>query len=88
MALMDARPGPVSVDEAIYALVGHTIQRLAFSGSNDSAPPRLVDADGARLNPWEVELLHWPPWAEAELRRGGYLSSQWSDQELWCNCTD
>ncbi len=85
---MDAQPNPVSVDEPIYALVGHKIQRLAFSGMNGAAQPCLVNASGARLKPWEVELLHWPPWAEAGLRRGGYLSGQWSDQELWCNCAD
>ncbi len=48
----------------------------------------LVDAAGEAFGPWEVELLHWPPEAEAELRRGGYIGGRPPDPEPWCNCAD
>lgn len=50
--------------------------------------PVLVDTTGEVFGPWELELLHWPPEAEAELRRGGYIGGRPPDLEPWCNCAD
>ncbi|MDG4551337.1 MAG: hypothetical protein P9F19_08120 [Candidatus Contendobacter sp.] len=72
----------------IFARVGHAFHRLALRIPNGSDKPVLVNATGAKINPWEVELLHWPPEIETPLRRGGYLPFQPIDMELWCNCAD
>jgi hypothetical protein len=72
----------------IFARVGHALHRLALRIPNGDGKPALVNATGARVNPWEVELLRWPPEAEIPLRRGGYLPIQPADTELWCNCAD
>jgi hypothetical protein len=48
----------------------------------------LVDAAGTVFHPWEVEVRRWPPEAETDLRRGGYLPGRSTDMELWCNCAD
>ncbi|HOW61612.1 MAG TPA: hypothetical protein P5326_01985 [Candidatus Contendobacter sp.] len=71
----------------IFASDGKTIHSLRLSVQADDSPV-LLDAAGASLAPWEVELLRWPPEAEAALRRGGYLPVQPVDMELWCNCAD
>ena len=72
----------------IFARIGYTLHRLALRMPNGGGPPTLADAAGAVVNPWEVELLRWPPEIETLLRRGGYLPSQPADMELWCNCAD
>lgn len=71
---------------AIFASDGATIHRLRWRPSVDA--PILVDDAGIEVAPWEMHLLHWPPAAEAALRRGGYLPVRPSDTELWCNCID
>ena len=71
----------------IFASDGATIHSLCLGARADGSPV-LVDAVGATFNPWEVELLRWPPEAEPELRRGGYLPVRPADRELWCNCAD
>ncbi|MCB1777425.1 MAG: hypothetical protein KDI50_08310 [Candidatus Competibacteraceae bacterium] len=72
---------------AIFASDGSTIQRLRLLYLDD-APPVLIDEASARIAPWEINLLRWPPGAEADLHRGGYLPVRPSDTELWCNCAD
>lgn len=71
---------------AIFASDGSTIQRLWWPA--EDAPLILTNEAGVSIAPWEVELLRWPPEAEAALRRGGYLPIQPVDMELWCNCAD
>lgn len=78
----DARQG------AIFARIGGTLHRLALRIPNGAGKATLADAAGAVVNPWEVELLRWPPEVETLLQRGGYLPSQPVDMELWCNCAD
>ncbi len=73
---------------AIFARIGHTLHCLALQTPNGAGKPMLADAAGTVVNPWEVELLRWPPEAETLLRRGGYLPSQPVEMELWCNCAD
>ena len=73
---------------AIFARVGHAFHRLALRIPNGGDKPALADAAGVVVDPREVELLRWPPEAEAALRRGGYLPIQPVDMELWCNCAD
>lgn len=80
-------PRPTAHD-AIFARVDHDFCHLALRIPNGGGKPTLVNATGARVNPWEVELLRWPPEAETPLRRGGYLPIQFVDTELWCNCVD
>ncbi|MFO1424212.1 MAG: hypothetical protein U1F70_11265 [Candidatus Competibacteraceae bacterium] len=80
-------PQPTAHD-AIFARVDHGFCHLALRIPNGGGKPMLVDTTGARVNPWEVELLHWPPEAETPLRRGGYLPIRLVDMELWCNCVD
>ncbi len=72
----------------VFARIDYTLHRLALRPPNGGDPPTLVDAAGTVVNPWEVELLRWPPEAETLLRRGGYLPSQPAEVELWCNCAD
>ena len=72
----------------IFARDGNTLHRLALQIPDGGGKPVLVDAAGAVFNPWEVELLRWPPEAETALRRCGYLSGRPTDMELWCNCAD
>ncbi|MCB1770177.1 MAG: hypothetical protein KDJ31_10855 [Candidatus Competibacteraceae bacterium] len=72
---------------AVFASDGSIIQRLRLFYLDD-APPTLIDDAGVRIAPWEINLLHWPREAEADLRRGGYLPVCPSDTELWCNCAD
>lgn len=71
----------------IFASDGATIHSLRLGARTDGSPV-LLDAAGATLHPWEVELLRWPPEAEPELRRGGYLPVRPTAMELWCNCAD
>ena len=71
----------------IFASDGAMIHRLHL-GTRADGSPVLVDAGGATFQPWEVELLRWPPDAEPALRRGGYLPGRPADLELWCNCAD
>lgn len=67
------------VDGALHDLMLHRVGGAVV----------LVDAANAQFNPWEVELLDWPPAVEADLRRSGYFPVQQStDLELWCNCAD
>lgn len=73
----------------ILARDGHATRVLTLRGPvGASGVPVLVDVAGAVFEPWEVELLHWPPEVEAELRRGGYIGCGPPDLELWCNCAD
>lgn len=73
----------------IFASDGTTLCRLRLHRPSIDARPVLVDAAGTLVQPWEVELLRWPSQAEAELRRGGYLTERhWSLAEPWCNCAD
>lgn len=67
---------------------GGTLQRLTLVSTVTGTGAVLVDAAGIPVNPWEVELRHWPPEAEPALRRGGYLCDRSPDLELWCNCAD
>lgn len=50
--------------------------------------PVLVDATGTVFQPWEVELLRWPPEMETALQLSGYLPRSPLDMALWCNCAD
>ena len=77
---------PRADSELILASDGGTLQRLTLMSTGNGAV--LVDAAGIPVNPWEVELRHWPPEAESALRRGGYLFDRSPDLELWCNCVD
>ncbi len=77
---------PRADSELILASDGGTLQHLTLVSTGNRAV--LVDAAGIPVNPWAVELRHWPPEAEPVLRRGGYLLDQFSDLELWCNCAD
>lgn len=70
----------------IIARVNGLPHRLMLHHSGGVAV--LVDAANTRFNPWEVQLLDWPPEVEADLRRGGYLPVEPPDCELWCNCAD
>jgi len=81
----------------IFASDGTILCRLRLHRPSIDARPVLVDAAGTLVQPaagtlvqpWEVELLRWPSLAEAELRRGGYLTERhWSLAEPWCNCAD
>ncbi|MDG4594680.1 MAG: hypothetical protein P9F75_03135 [Candidatus Contendobacter sp.] len=81
----DPRP---TAHGAIFARVGDGFHRLALRIPSGNGKPALVNATGAKLNPWDVELLYWPSEAETPLRRGGYLPLQPVDLELWCNCAD
>ena len=67
---------------------GGTLQRLTLVPAVSGDGMVLVDTAGIPVNPWEVELRHWPPEAESALRRGGYLFDRSPDLELWCNCVD
>ena len=67
---------------------GGMLQRLTLVPAVSGDGMVLVDTAGIPVNPWEVELRHWPPEAEPALRRGGYLIDQFLDLELWCNCAD
>lgn len=71
----------------IFASDGATIHSLRLGARADGSPV-LLNAAGAPVAPWEVELLRWPPEAETGLRRGGYLPARPVDMELWCNCAD
>lgn len=71
----------------IFASDGATIHGLRL-GARPDGWPVLLDAAGVPVAPWEVELLRWPPEAESDLRRGGYLPGRPSDPEPWCNCAD
>jgi len=71
---------------AIFASDGSTIQRLWWSA--EDAPVTLTNEAGVSIAPWEVELLRWPPEAEDQLKRSGYLPFRTPDRELWCNCAD
>lgn len=73
---------------SILASAGATTQRLTLCLPPTGGGPVLVDAAGTVFDPWEVELLWWPPETEAVLRRGGYLSGRPPEQEPWCNCAD
>ena len=79
---------PRADSELILASDGGTLQHLTLVPAVSGDGMVLVDAAGIPVNPWEVELRHWPPEAEPALRRGGYLLDQFSDLELWCNCAD
>ncbi|MFO1371470.1 MAG: hypothetical protein U1F42_03435 [Candidatus Competibacteraceae bacterium] len=83
MTLCDRHP-----QDNILARDGAAVRRLLVHLPSTEGAPVLIDAAGVVVNPWEVELLDWPPAMEAALRRGGYLASQPLDMELWCNCTD
>lgn len=83
MALLDANP-----DDGILASTGDAVCRLTLRLPRTGGAPVLVDATGAVINPWEVELLRWPPSATAALRSGGYLTERPADLDLWCNCAD
>lgn len=72
---------------AIFASDGSTIQRLHLHTQADGSPI-LADDVGATVAPWEIELLRWPPEAEAALKRGGYLPVRPHSPALWCNCID
>jgi hypothetical protein len=72
---------------AIFASDGATIHCLVLHSLADGSPV-LIDNAGARIAPWEVELLRWPPSDEAALRLGGYLPVCRPEPEIWCNCAD
>ena len=86
MNLADDRHDPDRDD--IFACEGNTVHRLMLQIPSGGGKPALVNAAGAVVNPWEVELLRWSPEAETALRRGGYLPGRPMDMELWCNCAD
>ena len=86
MNLADEGYDPAKGD--IFAGDGNALHRLALQVPDGGGRPVLVDATGAVFAPWEVALLRWPPAAETELRRGGYLPGRPADRELWCNCAD
>lgn len=71
----------------IFASDGATIHSLRL-GARANGSPVLLDTTGDPVAPWEMELVHWPPEAETELRRGSYLPGRPADTELWCNCAD
>lgn len=71
----------------IFASDGATVHGLRLGARPDGSPV-LLDAAGVPVAPWEVALLRWPPEAESDLRRGGYLPGRPSDPEPWCNCAD
>lgn len=75
-------------DHGILAHDGATVHRLTLHVPSEEERPVLVDAAGVVFNPWELQLLRWPPDAEPTLRRGGYLPGRPADLELWCNCAD
>lgn len=81
--MLPANPDPT----LIFASDGATIHGLRL-GTRADGSPVLLDAAGVSLAPWEVELLRWPPEAEADLRRGGYLPGRPIVTEPWCNCAD
>ena len=83
MALPDANS-----HDSILASDGGVVQPLTLRLPQPGKPPVLVNAAGAVVNPWEVELLRWPPTATAALRSGGYLIRRPTDLDLWCNCAD
>lgn len=85
MALLDAN---LPQDDSIFASDGGVVRHLRVRLPHAGNPPVLVDAAGAIVHPWEVELLRWPPTATAALQHGGYLSKQPADLDLWCNCAD
>ncbi|NJM11028.1 MAG: hypothetical protein HC889_03170 [Synechococcaceae cyanobacterium SM1_2_3] len=70
----------------VIARVDGASHPLRLECASDAAV--LVDAANTRFNPWEAQALDWPPEAEADLRRGGYLPVLPPDDELWCNCAD
>lgn len=72
----------------ILASDGSARYRLRLRQPPTGGPPVLVDAAGTVFHPWEVEVRRWPPEAETDLRRGGYLPGRSTDMELWCNCAD
>ncbi|MFZ1639849.1 MAG: hypothetical protein WAV07_00120 [Candidatus Contendobacter sp.] len=72
----------------IFARDGNTIHRLTLQVPDVGGKPVLVDVAGAVFNPWEVELLRWPPEVETALWHGGYLPGWPAEMELWCNCAD
>ena len=80
-------PTPTADPTLIFASDGTTIRGLRLRARADGSFV-LLDAAGAPVAPWEVELLRWPLEAEARLRHGGYLPGQPADMELWCNCVD
>ena len=75
-------------DGGIFASDGNAIHRVALRIPDGGGAPILANAADMAFNPWEVELLRWPPEAETALRRGGYLPGRPVDMELWCNCAD
>lgn len=75
-------------DHGILAHDGATVHRLMLHIPSEEERPVLVDAAGVVFNPWELQLLRWPPDTEPALRRGGYLPGRPADLELWCNCAD
>ena len=74
--------------DGILASDGGTVRDLTLRLSHVGGVPVLVDGAGSVVNPWEVELLRWPPTATAALQRGGYLIERPTDLDLWCNCAD
>ncbi|MGB5062189.1 MAG: hypothetical protein WBQ37_00290 [Candidatus Competibacter sp.] len=80
--------GPRVGSDSILASDGGTLQCLTLAPTVRGNRAVLMDAAGAPVNPWEVELWRWPPEVEPALRRGGYLLDRSSDLELWCNCAD
>jgi hypothetical protein len=70
----------------IIARVNGSLHHLMLHRTGGAAV--LVNAANARFSPCEVQLIDWPPEAEADLRRGGYFPIQQPDMELWCNCAD
>jgi len=67
---------------------GATQRHLTLRRPRAGGTPVLVDAAGTVVAPWAVTLLRWPPDAETDLRRGGYLVDREWETEPWCNCAD
>lgn len=78
----------IDASASILAQVDAGPRQLRLRQVAAERAPVLVDEVGTVFQPWEVELLRWPPEVETALQRSGYLPVQPLDMALWCNCAD